>query len=1037
MAVATLTRQQAWRGNASVLVWVTFHWADSLGNPVSYLWSGEYIPDPSTYAGGPKTARVLKWDKNERQLTDRKGRVETSTLTITLSDTDSLIRGFFTNAFQRNAFGMEVSVDWRTGPDRLAGNTPAASFHGLVKSYTSIAGRSFSFTAWDLISALQVSPVPQRLIGAYFPDADSSIAANPIVRWYGRLSDEPASSTGAPVPVAESGSGATAPGFVNQSPYNPADQLYGVLPLNAAMAGFDPQTALAPSPGASGAPAAPTALAVTWSAASGGSPGNWWGNNLNGEGKFRFQARSYSAAGVPSDPTPFLSDDVAGASGPSGVNVQPTITFTPSVGAVNTDVCSGQLCAGSDLLAQQIANDGGTASVFLNQTPHAAPPPIDPATIAAGAVLPTFAGSQGALFCWVVTAVLSSGETAASTPWFSRFSGWLRRYRLCFSSVAGALQYFAYRATVTVDPTTGVLTIGTFSRRWNIATTALNGAGNLVFVDDMMDAGVTMVTGVGSGTTGAVVSSVTQGTVPLIPVGGPWTDLTGHAWALGMILSEGAIKGNVTVYSRDSSGTITPLAAYDDTQCSVPGRTGFTTRWGPTYRTMSDGYTVTLAYFDGALAASIVAGTLTIYANFDGVETVGDGTGTRIDQPVLQMAHLLDNDLLPLALGIAGWKGGKWATSPPNFLDGRPARDLTSFSDAATAMTSILGTDLGAWGVPNGAGAQDLLASLAVDAEVAHGPNAAGALIVIVENPDPTATPDTAAALSFQTEIKALSLTWLDQTTADYLYNQVVYQYAPAFDSSGNPTNYQQLTANNLPGQTAYRGRVIQASETLTFLTRRDHASAVTIVNRLLARAVPPPRDTKLTTHLFALSQLDLGSQIPVTDPDGAGPSGFIGQILQVRTISTLWDTGEVQLTLRDLNATEDTAMLAAATWPFGGDNNNVLANTSYVSGGALADVLPGTNIWEVDAVQLPGTYCFEVSANVQSGVTLKVGFFNLDTAPNLPIVEVTLTSSTTFPIESEAITFAAPGTVYRYGIKAYVSAPGAQVFGVVARRLS
>src|SRR5262249_34564031 len=137
------------------------------------------------------------------------------------------------------------------------------------------------------------------------------------------------------------------------------------------------------------------------------------------------------------------------------------------------------------------------------------------------------------------------------------------------------------------------------------------------------------------------------------------------------------------------------------------------------------------------------------------------------------------------------------------------------------------------------------------------------------------------------------------------------------------------------------------------------------------------------------------GHLVSVTSPDGAGVGGWKKQLLQVRSIGTNWDTQAVSLVVRDLNNTEIHDMLASQTWLFEGDGDSPVTLAAYPSGSGGDKRHAGTNLWLVDSAVLPGTYTFWFDGYVASGVTLTVGLFNMDDAPDTPIAEATITSTT------------------------------------------
>src|SRR5690349_12562520 len=82
IARSILTKAGAWRGSDAVLPWFTIRPVDGLGAPLVRQMAVEFIPDPSSYAGGPKPAQVVTFGTTARIASDIKGRPEQDSQTI-------------------------------------------------------------------------------------------------------------------------------------------------------------------------------------------------------------------------------------------------------------------------------------------------------------------------------------------------------------------------------------------------------------------------------------------------------------------------------------------------------------------------------------------------------------------------------------------------------------------------------------------------------------------------------------------------------------------------------------------------------------------------------------------------------------------------------------------------------------------------------------------------------------------------------------------------------------------------------------------
>src|SRR5579863_9754911 len=102
MATSVLTKVDAWQGNIPVLWHLEFRHVNSDASPLILEWSTVGIADPATYSGGWKAPRVSKFTSFVRKLSDRFGRLETSSAVLTLGDVDHLVRSWMTDPNQQS-----------------------------------------------------------------------------------------------------------------------------------------------------------------------------------------------------------------------------------------------------------------------------------------------------------------------------------------------------------------------------------------------------------------------------------------------------------------------------------------------------------------------------------------------------------------------------------------------------------------------------------------------------------------------------------------------------------------------------------------------------------------------------------------------------------------------------------------------------------------------------------------------------------------------------------------------------------------------
>jgi len=114
------------------------------------------------------------------------------------------------------------------------------------------------------------------------------------------------------------------------------------------------------------------------------------------------------------------------------------------------------------------------------------------------------------------------------------------------------------------------------------------------------------------------------------------------------------------------------------------------------------------------------------------------------------------------------------------------------------------------------------------------------------------------------------------------------------------------------------------------------------------------------------------------------------------------------------------------------------IVNTAYIVGAGFETLHPGTKVLERDSADLPGTYVLEATGLCYPAGTLTVAIVNLsDGAPQTPLATLTITNATGDVQRSGPITFGAPGTLKRYGIKPIVSANTGYLIGVDLVRTS
>lgn len=255
---------------------------------------------------------------------------------------------------------------------------------------------------------------------------------------------------------------------------------------------------------------------------------------------------------------------------------------------------------------------------------------------------------------YMVTAIMTDGETPPSTEVTIRQVGVaLPNVLVSWTPKPNAQGYYVYRRQGSQD----------YTWRWTISANPAGGeALRTFFVDDFDDSDATSVE------SGAVRSGGNQqGVVPLLFLG-PATDQLGTSWHRFLVAGHACTR-IVAVYQSgqrvDTSGFV-----------AVPGQGDWTSRFGAV-ATDIGGERFTFVYARGSIGDAAAAGTAPLTADVDGIETVGDGSGTLITDLFEQYEHFLRNWVL------RDYRTGAWATSGPTWGDAPDDIDLVDSSSFA------------------------------------------------------------------------------------------------------------------------------------------------------------------------------------------------------------------------------------------------------------------------------------------------------------------------------------------------------------------
>lgn len=564
-------------------------------------------------------------------------------------------------------------------------------------------------------------------------------------------------------------------------------------------------------------------------------------------------------AGVESNPDTFLPENATSIT-TTGANAAFTASWTPAAGTPSA-YRAYFLVEYFGWRALYYMETAGTSVQFTAAPDFPAVLP-DASNITPGGTLITF----GEIFDYALARRRTDGVTVLSAIARGISTPFRRPLYLRWLGDAGDEEYFVFRKSITGD----------WDRRWTVA------AGVLEFTDSILDDDPTLAYVNGSGSP--------RGVVPCLHVGTRPDDVDGHPWQAFVIASH-AIAAVRELYTREGDAVTIVTADRYGVDTLAPGKPNFSSFFNNVYYDAPNGTRWALVYMRGPFAEAIVAGTMTLWANIDGVEPIGDGSGAVLEALVDQIAHFWDNFVLP----ETPYAGGLWGATP-TWQDGTVKRDLLSFAAAKSAMQSALHSTAGAWGVTTTRRTLDINAELMVSGDLAYGTTREGQARIVLE--DPVTSPEVVETLTETNEIADDEFDWWEDEDPNWHYNRERADFAPDYAPGGGVTYREQLTLDDDDSQERYR-QVITRPDTVRLAACRQQSTALTILRRRLDRAKDPPRHARVPTGLHAFLH-ELGDVIAVDHTEGAAPlPGWIGEQFMLRGIAGAFDVGKTYLTTR------------------------------------------------------------------------------------------------------------------------------------------
>lgn len=316
----------------------------------------------------------------------------------------------------------------------------------------------------------------------------------------------------------------------------------------------------------------------------------------------------------------------------------------------------------------------------------------------------------------------------------------------------------------------------------------------------------------------------------------------------------------------------------------------------------------TMVYVHSGLwcADDLVSGAAVLYANMQGIEATGDGSGTLITSRAAQFLWFLQNIVFGTANTVP--------LSTLEFADGSDQIDEASFAQLTTDLTSI-GAQVGAgvFAPENFVSVRDAIAEWCRSCQCDLGPNQGGALAVhaTLSSPSSMSAVDATDVIDGTFDVWHANDRWCN--IAPYVYGA---NYRGEAWLSGSQTNPNSIT---------HYKRTRRADEVVfTYVDSATVAAALAALK--VSRGAFVPQRCKFGLGLWPLSLIDLASTVPTTHFDGLGATGWDAVSVRVEAIE--FDPTRLIVTLEGTNRDNYAGILESAgvcDSQTGADSNRVV----------------------------------------------------------------------------------------------------------------
>ena len=170
-------------------------WAELTLDTGTLVYAKVDLPDPASYYGGFKQARILSVGAIKRALSDRMGNYEAAQFSLTLSDADRVIRGKLGSEASKWFLNRFVTLRMISDTNRRQLKIPRVVGIGYLRDYAPISPLQFALTCEDYLAIFvglgqNEKQVPKRTISRTdFDGCPEAVIGKPVPILYGNLAD--------------------------------------------------------------------------------------------------------------------------------------------------------------------------------------------------------------------------------------------------------------------------------------------------------------------------------------------------------------------------------------------------------------------------------------------------------------------------------------------------------------------------------------------------------------------------------------------------------------------------------------------------------------------------------------------------------------------------------------------------------------------------------------------------------------------------------------------------------------------------------